>query len=76
MNPDVWKEGGGMMKEKTCLNREVFLSIAKASGLDTEDPHMEELYSYIQNLLPGLKRIEKLDLRGIEPFMPTFSSKE
>jgi len=46
---------------------ETFLSIARVSGLDVENPHMRELYDYLREILPGLKRIEDLDLSGVEP---------
>jgi Asp-tRNA(Asn)/Glu-tRNA(Gln) amidotransferase C subunit len=64
------------MAEKTGLSRKVFLSIAEASGLDIKDPHMKELYSYLQQILPGLRSIEKLDLTGVEPLMPSLPAKE
>ncbi len=55
------------MAEKTVLSKEGFLSMAKIAGLDIQDPHMEELYRYVLDLLPGLKSINDLDLTGIEP---------
>jgi Asp-tRNA(Asn)/Glu-tRNA(Gln) amidotransferase C subunit len=58
------------MTEKTELKREAFLSMAKAFGLDINDPHIEELYAYVQKILPTLKRIEELDLTDMEPVMP------
>jgi len=58
------------MKEKLGLSREAFLTIAETAGLDIRDPHMGALYSYLQNVLPGLKRLQGLDLTGMEPFMP------
>ncbi len=64
------------MTEKTGLSREAFLNIAEASGLDIKDPHIEELYSYLQTVLPGLKSLEELRLADIEPTMPLLSSKE
>lgn len=57
------------MAEKTELNKEAFLSMAEAFGLDVNDPHMEELYMYVQKILPVLKRIEELDLDDLEPVM-------
>jgi Asp-tRNA(Asn)/Glu-tRNA(Gln) amidotransferase C subunit len=63
------------MVKKFWLSRETFLKIAEASGLDTGDPHMEELYTYLQNVFPGLKKVEELDLTGIEPSMPFTSIK-
>ncbi len=58
------------MKENYELNKEAFLSMAKAFGLDINDPHIEELYAYVQKILPTLKRIEELDLTDVEPVMP------
>ncbi len=52
------------------MERDVFLSMAKAFGLEIDDPHMEELYSYVQKVLPTFKCIEELNLTGFEPFMP------
>lgn len=63
------------MKGKTGLEREGFLSMAKAFGLDTNDPHIEELYAYVQKILPTLKRIEELDLTDMEPMISPTSPK-
>jgi Asp-tRNA(Asn)/Glu-tRNA(Gln) amidotransferase C subunit len=63
------------MVKKFWLSRESFSKIAEVSGLDTGDPHIEELYTYLQNVLPGLKKVEELDLIGIEPNMPFASMK-
>jgi hypothetical protein len=52
------------------LQREAFLSIAKSFGLDVHDPHIEELYTYVQKTLPILKCIEDLDLKDLEPAWP------
>ena len=57
------------MVEATQLNKEFFLSVAKAFGLDIHDPHIEDLYTYVQKTLPVLKRFEELDLTGMEPVM-------
>jgi Asp-tRNA(Asn)/Glu-tRNA(Gln) amidotransferase C subunit len=58
------------MAETTQLNKKLFLSIAKGFGLDINDPHIEELYAYVQKILPTLKRVEELDLTDMEPVMP------
>jgi aspartyl-tRNA(Asn)/glutamyl-tRNA(Gln) amidotransferase subunit A len=58
------------MIETTPLSKEFFLSMAKTFGLDIHDPHIEELYAYVQKILPTLKRIEQLDLNDLEPTMP------
>jgi hypothetical protein len=63
------KRGDKGMTKTTQLNKELFLSIAKAFGLDINDPHIEELYAYVQKILPTLKRIEELDLTDTEPVM-------
>ncbi len=58
------------MAEKNELDKKVFRSMAKEFGLDIDDPHMEDLYSYVQKVLPTLRCIEELDLKGIEPVFP------
>jgi len=63
------------MAETFWLSKEAFLKIAEVSGLDTTDRHMEELYSFVQHMLPSLKDVEELDLTGMEPFMPPISVK-
>jgi hypothetical protein len=57
------------MTETIRLNKEFFLYMAKTFGLDIHDPHIEELYTYVQKTLPALKRFEELDLTGMEPVM-------
>jgi aspartyl-tRNA(Asn)/glutamyl-tRNA(Gln) amidotransferase subunit A len=57
-------------RKKTELKRETFLSIAESFGLDIHDPHIEELYAYIQKTLPILKRIGELDIDDLEPAWP------
>jgi Asp-tRNA(Asn)/Glu-tRNA(Gln) amidotransferase C subunit len=51
------------------MEKETFLSMAKTFGLDIDDPHIEELYTYVQKILPTLQCIEELDLRDVEPAM-------
>ena len=64
------------MSEKMKLSKEVFLYIAKASGLDDKDPHMDELFTYVQNELMNLdKALKDLDLSDVEPIM-TFIPRE
>ena len=63
------------MTEKFWLSKEAFLKIAEVSGLDMTDRHMDELYSFVQQMLPGIRDIEALDLTGMEPFMPALSTK-
>jgi hypothetical protein len=55
------------------LSRETFLSMAKAFGLDVRDSHIEDLYAYVQNVLPALRSIRELDLTGVEPTGPPVS---
>jgi len=63
------------MKKEHRLNKDLFISMAKEFGLDINDPHIEELYTYVQKILPTLKCIEKLNLTDIEPVMPPLSPK-
>jgi len=55
------------MTKTTQFNKEIFLSMAKAFGLDIHEPHTEELYTYVEKIMPGLKRFEELDLTDLEP---------
>jgi Asp-tRNA(Asn)/Glu-tRNA(Gln) amidotransferase C subunit len=57
-------EGGDKMMDK-----DTFLAIAKASGLDTEDPSMEDLYAYVENVFPNFKVSEQIDLTNTEPLI-------
>ena len=61
------------MTEKNELDKGAFLSMAKAFGLDTNDPHIEDLYGYVKKILPSLKPIEELNLEDIEPVFPLVS---
>ena len=49
------------------LSYEEFLSLAKTLGLNVEEPHWKELFTYIQEVFPGLRKIEELDLSDLEP---------
>jgi len=48
-------------------NWEGFLSVAQGAGLDVDDPHMQELYDYIQ-----VQAVDELDLSGVDPAMVYF----
>ena len=50
--------------------------MAQAFGLDINDPHIDELYVYVQKILPTLKRIEELDLTDMEPMISPIFPKE
>jgi aspartyl-tRNA(Asn)/glutamyl-tRNA(Gln) amidotransferase subunit A len=52
------------------MEKGTFFSAAKAFGLDIDDPHIEELYIYVQKVFPILKCIEELDLKDLEPVTP------
>ena len=51
------------------MDKDTFLAIAKASGLDTEDPSIEDLYTYVENVFPNFKVSEQIDLTNVEPLM-------
>lgn len=57
------------MEDKHKLDKKTFLSIAKASGLETEDPSIEDLYTYVENVFPSFKVSEQIDLTNSEPLM-------
>ena len=55
------------MDKPAWFRKETFLSMAEEAGLNAEDPHLEELYAYVRDVWPGLRVLEELDLREVEP---------
>lgn len=55
------------MPEENTLTRENFDYLAGAAGLDVKDPHMEELFLYVQSALAGIERLAGIDVAGAEP---------
>lgn len=55
------------MDERAWFDKETFLRIAEGAGLKPGDPHLEELYAYVRDVLAGLKVLEELDLKDVEP---------
>ncbi len=51
------------------ITKEQFLEMAKAAALDTNSPHMEELFPIVRATLRGLDSINQLDLSSVEPEM-------
>jgi hypothetical protein len=51
------------------LTHEAFLTLASAAGLDTASTHLEELYTFVQATLAGLKSLGEIDVAGAEPDM-------
>ena len=65
------------MPDHGSLTKEIFLRMAEAAGLDVSDEsHMEELYTFLQAVLPGLKAVDELDLTGAEPAVTFTLTKE
>jgi|GEM_PF-5525565 Asp-tRNA(Asn)/Glu-tRNA(Gln) amidotransferase C subunit len=58
------------------ISKEIFLSMAEASGLDVKDPHMEELFGFVTKVLPSLRVIDRLDLTDVEPLSTFIPQKE
>jgi hypothetical protein len=49
------------------MSKEVFLIIAESLGFNTQDPHMEDLYPQVCNLMKAAAPIYDLDLTDVEP---------
>ncbi len=49
------------------LTRENFDYLAGAAGLDLNDPHLDELFSYVQVALAGIEGLAEIDVAGAEP---------
>lgn len=52
------------------MEKEAFIEMIKSFGLNIDNSHLDELFLYVQKILPLLKKIEELNLRDLEPFMP------
>ena len=57
------------MPEEEPLSHDAFLTLAAAAGLDVTGVHGEELFSFVQNTLAGLKSLQGIDVAGAEPDM-------
>ena len=56
------------MTDEVELSKETFLQIARASGLDVGDTkHMDDLYAFVQGILPNMKALREMDLSAVEP---------
>ena len=49
------------------IDRQTFDFLAKAAGLNVDDPHMEELFPYVQNALTANEGLRNIDTSGFEP---------
>ena len=64
------------MEKTVRLDKETFLSMAKALELDDVDSHLEELYTYVEKLFPNFKVAEGMALKEIEPMLTLILPKE
>jgi len=71
-----WGEEEDEMEKTIRLEKEAFLFMAKGLGLEEEDSHLEELYTYVEKLFPNFKVAEGMDLREIEPMLTLVLPKE
>jgi Asp-tRNA(Asn)/Glu-tRNA(Gln) amidotransferase C subunit len=57
------------MADQHNLSKDDVLYVAKTYGLDTDPPHIDELLTYLQKIIPSFTTLEELDLADIEPIM-------
>ena len=55
------------MPSRNQLDRSSFDYLARAAGLNVEDPHMDELFPYVQNALAANEGLREIDTTGFEP---------
>ena len=55
------------MDSGNSIDRQAFDYLAKAAGLNVDDPHMDELYVYVQNALAANEGLRNIDTEGFEP---------
>ena len=49
------------------LKWDTFIQMAGMLGLDPEDPHMEDLYPWVKQVLRAIEPLEELNVNGVEP---------
>ncbi len=57
------------MEPQSAMGREAFLRLAADAGMNTDSPHMDELFPYVQAVLDSLRPLHDLDVTAIEPDM-------
>ena len=55
------------MPSRNQLDRSSFDYLARAAGLNVEDPHMDELFPYVQNAIAANVGLREIDTTGFEP---------
>lgn len=55
------------MDSGNAIDRPAFDFLARAAGLNAEDPHMEELFPYVRNALTANEGLRNIDTTGFEP---------
>jgi len=51
------------------ISRDAFLYLAAQAGLDTNSPHLDELFPYVQSVLSSIRSLEDIDVGISEPDM-------
>ena len=57
------------MPEEEPLSYDAFLVLAATAGIDVTGTHGEELFSFVQTTLTGLKSLQGIDVAEMEPDM-------
>ncbi len=55
------------LRTENVFDRQTFEYLAAAAGLSIEDPHMDELFPYVQAALAANGRLQEIDTAGFEP---------
>ena len=51
------------------ISRDAFLYLAAQAGLDTNSPHLDELFPYVQSVLSSIRSLDDIDCGISEPDM-------
>jgi hypothetical protein len=49
------------------IDRQTFDFLARAAGLNVDDPHLEELFPYVRNALAANEGLRNINTTGFEP---------
>ena len=58
------------------MSKETFLRIAEVSGLDAKDPHMDDLWAFLQGVFPAIKAVNEFQVGDAEPSVIFIPPKE
>ena len=76
MSSNSTYQGVSPIANQEDLDKDTFLRVAAAAGLDVSSPHIEELFPTVRSLLASLESLRQMDVSGAEPDMAFIPPRE